>query len=885
MDEFSKFLEGLDAKKQDSALNGIVDAEYKRLSELFYIKKKIEELNRNMEKAEERRQIAFKRGQQEEYILASNQAKAYQKQRQKFEKEIYEQAKKNTVSQYKKEEEEFAKLQKRKIEAEAFLHTTEMKRRTALSKKKKEEYDKQIKNAERAISSLDKQIEKNNKLLNIDKKRADEVKKIKEEAQKEYNLSKSLLKGPTLGNKAEGARLHTSTKTKEYADLLRQKEEERNELGRQGRLDESTLSNYNKEMTKLKWKELGWGTLSNMTEKIGSLITSTINKGLDQVNQAIQDVTSHRTHIMTRLQGVGGSGEYNYSGLMDTVAKNLAVSPYITQRAFMQKLDEAVDKGIAYNVEQRAFLSTIKDEIATTFDAFDSNLLRIIKLQQADSTAARLGMEASLTRTLNSVFQDSSYLTDKIYENVRGALVEAESTMGRNQSTEFEYTVQKWLGALYSLGASSELISQIAQGLNYLGTGNVQALAGNSPLQTLFAMSASRAKNVDYADLLVGGLTTEKTNELLKSMVEYLKEIAEDNKKNNVVKSAYGSIYNMSLADMTAITSLTSTDISSLYSQNMSYGGMTDELARQFNNISKRLSTSEMIKNVVDNFVYSLGSEITQNAATYVMWQITDLIQQSTGGIHLPAISVFGNMVDLSAFTVEGIMKSGIVGLATLGQIGNIFSSIGNNGGLNLDAWKASETMQRGQIESVTAGSVSSTSGSTYVGSSSSSDMKKSSIAGATEESKEVSEITNASSEEEFTVSDLYTKIYKDRTPVPIEISTATKLGEALDLLASYMLNTHRVTDVNIKQADLSVPVTMTTLDSKLKEEIKNYIKTVYVELLASELKESLIGQTRGIGGATIAKVCDKIMNDKVDVQVKNDGFDMFLANSYALHG
>jgi hypothetical protein len=673
-------------------------------------------------------------------------------------------------------------------------------------------------------------------------------------------------------------------------------------------LDESTLSNYNKEMNKLKLKEFGWGVLSNAMDKIGSEISNIANKALDGVNDAIQDITSHRTRIMTRLQGVGGSGEYNYAGLMDTVSKNLAVSPYVTQKAFMKKLDEAVEAGIAYNVEQRAFLSTVSENIATTFDAFDSNLLRLIKLQQADSTAARLGMEAALTKTLNSVFSDSSYLTDNVYSSVRGALVEAESTMGRDMATEFEYVVQKWMGSLYSLGASNELINQIVQGLNYIGTGNVQALASNSPLQTLFAMSASRANNVDYADLLVDGLTTEKTNELLKSMVEYLKEIAEDNKNNNVVKSAYGDLYNMSLADMRAVTSLTSNDISSIYSQNMSYKDMGNELSQQFSNISKRLSMSEMIKNVTDNFIYSLGSEITQNAASYVLWQITDLIQNETGGIHLPAVSVFGNMVDLSAFTIEGMMKTGLVGLSTLGQIGNILSSIGNQGGLGLEAWNYADKIERGQIETTTAGSVSSTSGSTYVGSRSSNDIKNASIASATEEAGEVSEITNAENEsdytfddwynailidkepiytksvEEFSVSDLYNTMYKNKVPVPVEVSPTTKIGSALDTLINYMLSANKVTDVNIKKSDAVVPISVKDFESKFKSEIRNYM-SVFINEISQELRENLIGNTTGTNGATIAKVCEKIMNDKLDVMVENDGFDLFLANSYALHG
>lgn len=892
----------------DKDLSNLVKEEENRLKELYGIKKQLKDIEDDINRARVASNKAFNQNNKKEYELQKQRMKESQQEQEKVLRLVNKLAIRNATKEFEIQKENIEKIQKRRIESEAKIADLESKKRKTTSKEKRKEIDNEIKANKEVLSGLDRQVQNNKKLYELDKKRSDAVKKIREESQKEYNLSKSLMKGPSTSNKIEGARLHTSTKTKEYADLLKQKEEERNELGRQGKLDEETLSNYNKEMNKLKLKEFGWGVLSNAIDKIGSEISSVANKALSGVNVAIQDVTSHRTHVMTRLQGAGGS-EYDYAGLMDTVSKNLAVSPYITQRAFMKKLDEAVDKGIAYNVEQRTFLATIKDEIATTFDAFDSNLLRLIKLQQADSTAARLGMEAALTKTLNSVFSDSSYLTDNVYSSVRGALVEAESTMGRNMATEFEYVVQKWLGSLYSLGASNELINQIAQGLNYIGTGNVQALANNAPLQTLFAMSASRATGVDYADLLVGGLTTEKTNELLKSMVEYLKEIAEDNKNNNVVKSAYGDLYKMSLADMRAITSLTNSDISSIYSQNMNYSDMGNALSSQFNSISKRLSTSEMIKNVVDNFVYSLGSEITQNAVSYVLWEVTDLIEQSTGGIHLPAISVFGNMVDLSSFTIEGMMKTGLVGLATLGQIGNIFSSIGNKGGLSMDAWNYADTLQRGQIETQTAGSISTTSGSTYVGSSSSSDMKNSSIASATEDAGEVSEITNADNEseytfddwykailvdqepiytksgEEFSVSDLYRAMYDSRVPVPVEISPLTKLGSALDALATYLLNAHRITDVNIKKSDIFVPVTVQDFESKFKNEIRNYIKSVYIETLSQELKENLIGNTRGASSATIAKVCDKILNDKVDVMVENDGFDLFLANSYALHG
>ena len=47
-----------------------------------------------------------------------------------------------------------------------------------------------------------------------------------------------------------------------------------------------------------------------------------------------------------------------------------------------------VGKGIAFNVEQRAFLDTISEKIATTFEATDASLLKLVRIQQADSFPA-----------------------------------------------------------------------------------------------------------------------------------------------------------------------------------------------------------------------------------------------------------------------------------------------------------------------------------------------------------------------------------------------------------------------------------------------------------------------------------------------------------------
>ena len=882
----------------NSDFNDAVKDEEKKLLDSYMVRKKLLDIERQIKEERRTANKALNAGDKKAYESARANMEKLEKTSEAMKANAHKLAVKRAADLRRKEEDDLRTLQKRRSESEKLINDARKKYNKARTDEEKALALQEIENAEKLRDATKRQIKDNKMLLDIDKERAKKAAEIKDSAQEQYIFSKSLMKG-SLSNKIEGAYLYTSTKTSEYDAMLKQKEAEREALGKRGALDKETLSKYNKEMGTLKAKEFGWGILSNAIEQMSKAIGSMATKMNDAVNTVIEDVVSHRTGIMARLQGLGG--EYDYDGLAEKVADNLATSPYIKQQDFMKKLDDAVEKGIAYNVEQRTFLATVSDKIATTFDAFDANLLRLIRLQQADSTAARLGMEAALTKTLNTVFSDTSYLSD-VYDQVSAAILDSEAIMSRDDAAEYEYVVQKWLGSLYSTGVSTSTINQIAQGLNYIGTGNISALAGNSPLQTLFAMSASRAKGLSYADLLTGGLDAAKTNELLKSMVEYLQEIAE-NSGNNVVKSAWGDIYQMSLADMRAVSSLTNNDISSIYAQNLSYSDMSNELSKQFDNISKRMSTGEMMHNVIDNFVYTIGSDIATSAVSYVMWEITDLIQDATGGINLPAISVFGNMVDLSAFTVEGLIKTGIVGMNVLSSIGTILGSIGRSGGLDMGIWGGQEYLTRGKVETTTNGWTSTTSGSTYVGSSSASDMKNSSIAGATEVAEEVSEITNANNKtehtfdeffeevlingwpiytksvDEYTASDLYSKMYIDKTPTPVTMSASDGVGAAIALMA---MNSNKVSDVNIKSADVVLNTSMVGFESKFKDSIKQYLKTEFAEVLSEEIRRTVIGSSSSDEN-TIAKVCQKVLNDSVDVVIKNNNFDNALDRYYMM--
>ena len=580
---------------------------------------------------------------------------------------------------------------------------------------------------------------------------------------------------------------------KEIEKLLAQKEEIEDSMGWKGdkgdQFKEEGLANLQAGLVK---------GFNQGLSKLGAAFSKAVDEAIDIVG-------ANKSHIDARLQTLEDINKDSYTKIARQMKSVLSVSPYVKQKDMLQKVTEAVDAGISYNVEQRAFLATVADKIASTFDAFDSNLMRIIRLQQADTTVARLGVEAYLTRFFNSTFQDTSYLTDSAgYDAVSGALIDANAQMTRDMSIAFEFNVQKWLGSLSSLGFGTDTISKIATGINYLGSGNVQALAGDTQLQSLLAMSASRA-GLSYSELLVKGIDDSTANQLLKSMVQYLKEIAED--KNAVVKAAYGDVFSFSQADLRAVKNLTSTDIDTIFNASMTTSDAVDEVNKQLQAIANRLSTTEKINNVFDNILYSAGETVANNTATALTWKMLSVIEEATGGIHLPAISVMGNMVDLSTFTIEGIAKTGIFGIGLLSQVPNMISSLAKGGGIgDIGSWNASEYTSRGKDFKSTVGGVQATTSSSKSiitnnsrfnyngveedeaapaeskGSESSSDLKKESLSSTSEDQETMSKSSEEKGKEHKNVEDLYKEIFENKTAMyvfdaPLNLQLKSVIG------------------------------------------------------------------------------------------------------------
>ena len=473
--------------------------------------------------------------------------------------------------------------------------------------------------------------------------------------------------------------------------------------------------------------------LSTFTNAIGN-----------SVNTYTQIYQKYQASMNARLQG----SMYNFQGLTTTVQGNLALSPYVKQTEVLENLSKLVEAGTSFNIEQRAFLATISDKIATTFDSFDSTLMNIIRIQQADSTVARLGMEAQLTQYLNSRYNDTSYLNNT-YKTVRTNLFGATSTMSREQAVEFEYQVQKWLGSLGAVGVSQGTLSSLSQMIGALGSGDISALAGNQSLQNLLAISS----NGSFGGLLTGGLTAKNTNQLLYNLVNYLGGI----QGNNVVKTQLAQIFGMSRADIEAIANLSQSDIRNIFGTSLTYGGAVQETGSQLKQVGSRMHVSELISNVFGNLTASLGGAIANNPATYAAWMVTNMLESATGGTNIPAVFGMGTGVNLNA-TVEQLMKLGIMAGAGIGtgMVGKAISSLSNGGSLNLDNWNAQDSIARGGgFTGVRQGVSVDVSSTQYIGSSSSSDIYEQTVTAAKEPYSE--EIKSNVDEE-----DLYKQTMKD---------------------------------------------------------------------------------------------------------------------------
>jgi len=458
-----------------------------------------------------------------------------------------------------------------------------------------------------------------------------------------------------------------------------------------------------------------------------------------QLENTVDQIASYKGDIDTRLQG---SNNEKYAGsYWDRLAKDMisvgAVTPYFKQEDFANNIKTLVDRGIAFDLKQRAFLMTIQEKIANTFDVADGTLLRLIRIQQEDSTAGRLGMESALNSFLNEMYENTEYLKD-VAASVRGSLQEMEALMGGAEATEVEYQVQKWMGSLYSVGMSQDAVQSIANALGQIAAGQVDALTSGNGAGNLLVMAANEA-GIPIADILAEGLDSTETNKLLQATVNYLADIAESTEGNNVVQQQLANVFGVKASDLRAATNLavpgTTEDI---FKESLSYDNMLRQLYKMAGSMGLRTSLGEKMSNVWANGQYTLAGSMASNPMSYLLYKTATLLDNTVGGIDFSIPLIMGNGT-AQTFNVADIMRVGAIGGGVLGSLGQLVKGLASSfsghrmlASMGIESGSGLKVTPRGTGAGVGAGDAGdggkSTSGSGYVGNANASDIKKSTI-------------------------------------------------------------------------------------------------------------------------------------------------------------
>ena len=467
-------------------------------------------------------------------------------------------------------------------------------------------------------------------------------------------------------------------------------------------------------------------------------------------------ISEYRGKIDTRLQG--STNKQNDGSYWEQLSKDMmrvgAITPYFKQEKFAENIASLVDTGIAFDLKQRAFLMTIQEKIATTFNVADGTLLRLVRIQQEDSTAGRLGMESALTAFLNNMYENTEYLKT-VASGIRTSLEEMEALTTGTMATEIEYQVQKWMGSLYSVGMSQTAVDSIAKTLGQLGAGQIEGLTGGDGTSNLLVMAANDA-GLSIADILVEGLDASKTNDLMQAMVNYLADIADSSKDNRVVQQQLAGVFGVKASDLKAATNLTSKNsVKNIYGSSLSYNDMLGQLYSMASTMNQRTSISEMIQNIWSNFNYTLATGVANMPVANLVYKLASLLDSTVGGIDIPKPLVMGNGVTWQ-FTIADAMRIGAMGAGLLGSVGDLISGLSRsfNGSkmletMGISAGSGLSVTPRGSGTSLGAvgGGGLTTSGSGYVGNNNSSDVEKASMQEASDTQKQT--MVEAKEEEE----------------------------------------------------------------------------------------------------------------------------------------
>ena len=669
----------------DKATNQAILSKTHNDKTIKQLKEKIELEQKSLDKLREELQLADKlRGNHEEVIRLKKEIKSKQDDINKLNRQGVDYLEKTVsniidiTSSYKKQLEYQTasldkKLEMKRVEADELksrLDVLEVLRKegklTSQMQKERKELQDKYEDARKKELSLEKSInDEQEKRMTFSQKRAAQEERI---AKAQESLKQSIIKRDAVLNDKNATDTEKGLAIKQYNEEYRK--------------ISSTVKDNKYEQNQLKLMEKTGGKLDKIVVGVDSINKgiSFLRTGLDKsVDNAMNVFTNYMGKVDARLYGTN----LTFTKMQKDITNTLGSSRYVSQQKMIDNLYKLTESGIAFNLEYRAWLETVSDRMVTTFDSLDTTLTRLVRLQQADISSASLGSEALLTRFLNSNFKDTSYLNN-LYDSVAGILVDSTSQQSATNSIGYQFAIQKWLGALSSVGMSDSAVQSIATALNWLGSGNVSQLNSNSQASTLLNLSAQKA-GLSYSDMLLNGTNDDNINKLMKAMIIQLQDISKNTKGNQVVKSAWGDILNFSMSDIRAINNLTSSDISSIYNTKADYSSSINELNNQTSYISKRTTIAEQIDNVINNTLFGVGAGIASSPSNYIGWKIGGIvgdIGNRFGGLAGTIVSGLGGLISLGS-ALGPLIEAGKTLISSgINQTGN--GAMGNGFGFQL---------------------------------------------------------------------------------------------------------------------------------------------------------------------------------------------------------
>ena len=437
----------------------------------------------------------------------------------------------------------------------------------------------------------------------------------------------------------------------------------------------ATLKERNEKKQEIRRKE----NAAKWADKVSSIYTAGLDKLHAGISGAAKTYAGFVDQIQTRLLGANET----YSSITAKISASFGASPFFQMQRVMQEVSKAVNTGISFNIEARAAMSVLSEKVANTFNAFDSTLLRLVRVQQADSTQARLGMESFLNEFLNQQYKDTSYLSG-LSKQVSANLLEAQSLMGRDSATEFEFAIQKWLGSMSSVGVSDTLVTQLSRGLGMLGSGDVTGLSGDTSLEQLLVAAANRG-GVSYGDMLTGDVSIENIDSLMRGLHSLVSEISSS--ENVVALQQYARVFGMTVSDIRSMLNITSDGMEEISKDMRGYGELVQRVVKEtsFDKLYSRTGGATIGDNLFQNFIGGAGQKIGATPASYLAWEVADVMSGLLKGIQTGvSMSPFGVGTTLD-FSVGDILKAATVSAGVMGGISSMMSGLNSRSGVDLE--------------------------------------------------------------------------------------------------------------------------------------------------------------------------------------------------------